>query len=476
MATTKKKTELIVDDETTANVIETIDKDGTSTKRVSYPVKIKQNEIVEETTSDLENAETDFDVSETFVSREVEEIPKDKIDSFFDDIESALNNEHESFYIRVVRIPDGFDDYFINRCNDTMPLGMFASYMRDKFRLAELIQKRNNNSGGRFNLIAYDKNQQPLQLFVGYEFEQGRRIPQMSSIVARDVIIPNPLVEQQAQATNENSLANVLRELGQMQQQNTQLILQAIKENNQPKEHEKSSLEIAIEQKIINDIVNPKANNNSFEEKMMSIFAMPVMVEKMAKKMFPDEQTTGVNPADLSTFDKILGNEFLVSKGMELIGGIVNLSANLAAMKLAPQQPNPQPTEAQPQVVTTQPQQIQEKQVNQIQATQQQANEANQLMQEIFGKIINELESENSLNGDNNTLKQLTAEYPQVYPFLVNSVKSMTFDECFDTLLQLVPDELTAKYFNPLIPDELNDAGLRIEKRLQELYDYWKSN
>lgn len=459
---TKKTTELMIDEHTKADVIETVNADGKTTKRISYPAIIKENET-KETESNIVDSETELqsDYFETY--REVQEIPKDKIDLFFDDVREVLQNENDSFYIRLSRLPDGFDDNFSYRCADVMPLGLFNCYLRDEFRIVELIQKKNNNSGGRFNLIALDRSQKVLEIIVGQEFDNvlRKRVPITSPIIARDVLIPNPMILEHKQETNSNSaIADAFIKLGEMQQQSTNAILQAIRENNQPKE--KSTIEKAIEQKIINDIANPKPQaENSFEEKMLTIFAMPQMVEKMANKMFPENIANTATEQGL--LDKILNNETIMTKGFEVIQSVGGMAANLAAMKMQQQTieqqatPNPQ-TNSQP---------IQQTTHEQLPEPQEVINESVMKQQELVEKILTELKTTNPINESNTVLSELKTEYANIYPLIQGACKAYEFKDVLNTLENLVD-------FNEigLLDDEdFNEVGLHVKARLREFYE-----
>jgi hypothetical protein len=495
MATKTKQTQLEVDEETTAQVTETI-KGNESTKVLKYDAKVKQHEIETNETEDNEHldiSKNDYLYAQNFPVREIEEIPKDKIEIFFDTVEESLENELDNFYIKITRTPDSFDDDFLKRCSDTVPLGLFGCRLSDRFRITELVQKKNNNSGGRFNFVAYDKNQKPLLVYVGDEVIHGRRVPQTSPIVARDIYIPNAEIQQQQQDNGNNAIGQAMIEIAKMQNENTKLIVSEIQKINQPKEREKSTLEIAIEQKVINDILHPKEappQENLMANAIKEAMQTKLMIDTMSQGFAGVFNGGNVNTEPKAWYEKAIESpevlEFAKSIGMTALNGFnqIMLAKQFSQQQAQLQnQPTPQLTE-QPQQTVINPQPVTGELPHQInnpqtqQPTEQQVNQQQQQaasdMQDIFKKIVTELESENPINADNKTLIELKESYPMIYPFLISNVKKMTFDECFSTIQDMLPSEMLDEFFNP-ITNVLNEKGEKLESRLQELYNYWLS-
>jgi hypothetical protein len=492
MATKTKQTQLEVDEETTAQVTETI-KGNESTKVLKYDAKVKQHEIETNETEDNEHldiSKNDYLYAQNFPVREIEEIPKDKIEIFFDTVEESLENELDNFYIKITRTPDSFDDDFLKRCSDTVPLGLFGCRLSDRFRITELVQKKNNNSGGRFNFVAYDKNQKPLLVYVGDEVIHGRRVPQTSPIVARDIYIPNAEIQQQQQDNGNNAIAQAMVEIARMNNDNTKLIVSEIQKINQPVEREKSVLEKALEQKLMNDILNPpqpQTQESLMANTMKEVMQSKVIIETMSQGfagMFNSNSPVETNKAwyekaiespEVIDFAKQIGltlfngiNQIMLAKQFNQQQAGVNTQQQPQPQQLITEQP--QQTVINPQAVTGEfPHQIIEQPTTQI--TQEQATND---MQDIFKKIVTELESENPINGDNKTLVELQTSYPMIYPFLISNVKKMTFDECFQTIQDMLEPKMLDEFFNPL-SGVINERGEKLEVRLKELYNYWLS-
>jgi hypothetical protein len=487
MATrTKKITDLEVTEETTAKVKETISADGKTVKTIEYPANVKLTEQViedNEETETQDNNDLDFNQINGYDNyRQTEEIPKDKIEIFFDDIETALDNENDNFYIKVVRTPDSFDDDFTKRCNDTVSLGLFGCRLNDKFRIAELIQNK-NNSGGRFNFIAYDKQQQVLQVFAGYTLERGRRLPQHTPVVARDVYIPNP--DKKEEKTGSSDIGNALLEIAKMNQESTRLIVEEIRKNQKP---EKSTLETLTEYKTIKDLFDSGDKKESDSTSIVRDVMKDALVLRELGQGFAGMFNNNNAPpeTDKTWYEKALENPDVVDMAKNI--GMVAIQG-FSQMMMMKQQAQMQPPVTQPQVNAPVPQQVTQQVINpdvtvispvvaehqitqQSTAEQEQQNNMN-IMSDIFTQIVNELESENVINEANPTLVALKAQYPAIYPMIVKQVKNMTLDDCFQTIQSLVDENLLTPFFNPLT-NELNERGEKMFERLEILYNFWK--
>jgi len=356
----------------------------------------------------------------------------------------------------ITRQADQLRDDFKVKCPVTSNFPAMDFSLSNCLEFPELLQKANNNSGGRFRVSVFDNEQQellPISLFL---------------------YVQNPIKEiVTPQTNNDNNTLAMFEKMLQAQREQTERIISVIQSNNRPQE--KSTLEQAIEQKILRDILDDKPKENgSFEEKMLTIFAMPQMVEKMANKMFPEN----VQPTEQSFLEKALNNETLVNNVLDKAGGVVGGIANYLAMKeqakiMQQQQQNPQAVQnPQPQAVNQPaqltPQQIEAQQVNeQIQAKQMQ--------NDLTNRIITELESSNPIDANNATLQALKAEYTVFYDAVANMCKTMPFNNLWELLIDnFAPKEITDKFFDE--NDELNEKGVFLESRLKELYEFWKAD
>jgi hypothetical protein len=490
----RKQTEVVIDDETTASVRETTTSDGKTSKIVTYDAKVKQNETNQ---NDLEDEVDDFQDNGQnnfeYHQRQVDEIPKDKIDSFFDDVLEALENENDSFYIRLLRTPDNFDDDFFVRCNDMRGFGIFACYIRNRYQIAEMIQKKNNNSGGRFNFVALDRNQNPLQLYVGYHIEHGKRVPETTPIVARDVFIANPIREEIPQS-GQSELALVLAKMDENRRQDNQMLIERIERLGNAKP-EKTTLETMQEYKLIKELFGDGEKSSTDMDFIKDVMRQTTVMQALGQGfagMFSQNQP---QPAAMNDAEKTWWQEAIElakdPNASEMVKAIVGqvgqvfMASQLKNTPIIDQRqpqpivPNPQPL---PPIQTPVQQMINEQPVYDIppQTSINDIIEENDKpqendMQKIFSEILAELEGNTPIDENNPTLIKLQAEYKLIYPALVAQVKKMSFDEAFQTLQDAAPKELIDPLFNP-ITEMLNERGDKVYSRLEDLYNFWKSN
>lgn len=394
------------------------------------------------------------------------ELSETKIQRFIRELnEYSDDNPEFEFTAIVTRKQDRQDDRFTRKCLTDTEFLPFDFTVQGVFQFPARLYRANNDSGGRFVVLVADEN-------------TGQFIPTRYYIVVPNDLLPPEEKPQTFNNNNSNSnILDVVKELINNQNQQTERIITAINQQNQNKQP--SVLEKAIEAKLLSEITgeNKKDVSASMEEKMLNFFLMPQVAEKMANKMFPEN----VQPETLSTVEKLLNNEALVSKVMETGGNVLNNLLILAAQSKQ-NQPQNQP-QTQPQIVSTpqaieQPQQIQNPQPQQVQITEEQANE----MKELFTKIVSELESDRPLNETNSVLRELKTEYGFAYNIVSQSCKIQPFEQLADILLGndnknivgIVPNELTDKFYDD--EGNFNEQGLVLIARLQELYDFWKTN
>jgi len=461
---------------TRARIVEKIDSNGETTVTKTYTKDVELNEntpannvTTESSTFDLNNQDIDLSMQ-----GEVDEIPKDEIDEFFEKVkfsytsESKPFNEKDSFTIKVIREPDSLDDDFRTNCGQRMQVGLFSFNLRDALRFPEMLQKRNNNSGGRFTLIAFGRDNKPLQNLITVETikVQGKTVnqPIFSAVVARNVIIANPFIENDG--GNKSELASAFIELGKLIQSSNDKTLAAIQALNAPKE--KSIVEKALEQKLYNDIVNPKEKENpTFDagQIMNNVMQQQVVMQTMAQgfsQMFNSNQSI----QEKDWYDKILDNEKIMQTGQNL----VTVLSQIAASKLIPQ-----PQNNNPQQTANNPQQPEQPEQQQLTPEQQVLEQQQRIadMRNVIDNIVEELESENPINDDNEMIQTLAADFPKYVPMIVDSCKNSAFPDLVNMLSFIAPD-IFARFKD--ISGNLTEQGEHvINVRLKEFYEYLRT-
>ena len=459
----KKQTEIIVDDETEANITETINSKGETVKRVNYTAKVKENDVIE-TDENTENPDENFDNEndDSFIDNESDEIPKDKLDKMFDDIERVSSGINSVFFAKVTRQPDSLSDNFFNRCGGEMPLGVFQFSLRDRFNFIPQIQKINGNSGGYFNILIFDGQQKPLgwSYRIGYSRETG-----FKHIGCHNVLVPNPALIETPNANGQpqqnGSLEMVFGKMAEMMQQNHNQLMQVI--NRQP---EKSTLEKAIEQKMLNDLLNPPQQQASgFEQTMASIMAMPVMVEKMSAKMFPAPPVER-EPTTLDTIQSIVAMPVVENTATAVLNGLSLLIESKMQEKqqgVIQNLPNEVVINPQPNQITT-------------------ATETDD-MKELLQDVIEELESDSVLDDKNEFLIELKSDYPTQTMMITSLCKTNTFEIVLQLLIaeadKVKPVNPFAEFLDVAETQKHNkyvwtERGDKLIKRLNEFYEFVK--
>ena len=459
----KKQTEIIVDDETEANITETINSKGETVKRVNYTAKVKENDVIE-TDENTENPDENFDNEndDSFIDNESDEIPKDKLDKMFDDIERVSSGINSVFFAKVTRQPDSLSDNFFNRCGGEMPLGVFQFSLRDRFNFIPQIQKINGNSGGYFNILIFDGQQKPLgwSYRIGYSRETG-----FKHIGCHNVLVPNPALIETPNANGQpqqnGSLEMVFGKMAEMMQQNHNQLMQVI--NRQP---EKSTLEKAIEQKMLNDLLNPPQQQASgFEQTMASIMAMPVMVEKMSAKMFPAPPVER-EPTTLDTIQSIVAMPVVENTATAVLNGLSLLIESKMQEKqqgVIQNLPNEVVINPQPNQITT-------------------ATETDD-MKELLQDVIEELESDSVLDDKNEFLIELKNDYPTQTMMITSLCKTNPFENVLQLLIaeadKVKPVNPFAEFLDVAETQKQQkyvwtERGNKLIKRLNEFYEFAK--
>lgn len=418
-------------------------------KTIQYEAKVKQAEpTLEDEDEGFEDEVFNNDIDTSF-----EEIPKGKLDRMFDCLRELTNNESEIFFAKLIRVPDFINDNFNIPCKTEQELGVFQFSLRDVFDFIPQIQKINGNSGGYFNVLVYKSNRQPAYVIRQHNFNAVSQ-----QIGINNLHVPNPVKEETPllPGSNQPDILTIIREMKRESDERLERLLATI---NRP--HEKSVLEKALEQKMLNDLMNPpERGSNSFEETMAKMLAMPVVAEKFAKKMFPEN----ITPEPKGLIEQI--TEVANSPvGQKLIDKVGDIAEHIVVAKTTPAElaqtvamPNPQP--------------------------QQIPNGVNNEMQELLEDIVAELESDNPINAENELIVDLKTDYPAQYQQLQLLCKSMP---TFEDALNFIMAQTATMQPNPFVPfldlNETtkqnvyvwNERGLKIKNRLNELYNFLRS-
>ena len=442
--TTKSK--IVIPDGTKATIREQI-----GGKDVVYEAEIKEDDT-QDTTEDI--------VSEDFLEFDempnTPQIPKGSLDLMFDDISFAIemDNHYDMFFAKLLRQPDTFTDKFNVPCRDIIEIGVIQFSTQDRFNFIPAIQEANSNSGGRFAVSIFDSNYKPLQVAKGRALQ-----PIYRDIGLASLIVPNPklkpVIDNNGNTSNNDShIANALIEIAKINQANHQQILQAL--NARP---EKSTLEQAIEQKVLNDILNPPQQNNNGNDSsniianvMGNIAVVQAIGDGLARSLNrepppPPEKTWVDNFREVADLP-------ITQKLIERVGDIGEAVAvaklNLAAGNQEIQNPHSE--------------------------TVDMANDNQQLITDI----LTELESDSVLNAENQTIQELASEFPTQFEELVITCKTAPFDVVFNILLNRTSKMQPSPFIPYLNLDETrtqnkyvyNELGEKVVKRLQELHTY----
>lgn len=429
-------------------------------KTVQYNAKVKENESTDETEdTEFETEFTDFNQFDEIPN--TPQIPKTNLDRLFEDITFALETQDglfDSFFAKIARQPDAMSDRFNVPCRELIDLGVIQFSTQDRFNFQSAIQESNGNSGGRFAISIFDSNYAPLTIY------KGRALQPIGRDVGAILVIPNP----QPKPTTDNNgagmdagLSAVLSKMVEINQSNHREIINALQ-----RKPEKSTLELALEQKIINDILNPPNHNNGntaadiVANIMQGVAVSTAIGDAMAKNINREPPPTP-EPDWIDKVDKLSQNPM----AQQLIGRIGDIGEAIAVSKMKLNETAPNAT-------------------NGVDQNNNMAQAQPDETQELILEIIDEIESDNPLNADNETIKELAADYPEHYTDLVAMCQSgASFEFIFDQLIKKTNNMQPSPFYNYLDIEQTNaqgkfiwnEAGVRMKGRLLELYNYLKT-
>jgi hypothetical protein len=461
----KAKTEVkpVIDDTIEAKVVDRKDANGNTVgSTVTYTAPVK--EVNKDDTENEDENEDNFDlpIFENESQNEIGQsytIPKTGLDLMFHNISYCVQNgEQDLFFANVFRVADPIGSRYKRPCIGGMELGMFQFTTRDRFGFISELHRLNNQSGGNFNVAIYRHDSTPLYVLIPPHGRYNTAPPVESNnqIGIINYGIPDPQTDEAAIAGNgSDNNAALLAHIEKSNERMEGLIREVIGKPREP-----SALEKAMEQKMLNDLLNPpEPKSNGMEQMMTTMFAMPIMVEKMAKRMFPEPPT----PTEPNGFDRA-AQILDLPPVAGLLGSIGNISEAWAISKMNAQGNNATDQQGQNQ---TQPEQ----------------NEMNSEMQDLMSDLIDELESDRPFNADNVFLQELKAEFPNQAGMIINTCKALEFPEVVKMLIgataNLNPnpfhqfwDIAETNKTNTIV---WNERGNKVLARLQEFYGYVKT-
>lgn len=435
-------------------------------KTVTYQAKVKEDENANETddTDDLGSFE---DFESINIEPPAPQIPKSQLDLMFEDVNYAINVDglYDTFFAKLMRQPDSISDKFTVPNRDIVELGVIQFNSTDRFNFIPAIQEANNNSGGRFSISIYGSDYKPLEVMRGRASIHAEPRP-----VGLVLVVPNPQpkpVNGQANGANTDAGLNaILTKIVEINQSNHNQLIQIL--NRKP---EKSTLELAIEQKVLNDILNPPERNNNGNNDasqivtnvMQSLAVTTALGDAISKSIYR-EPTPAPEPDWIDKMNKAAENPMV----QQLLGRVGDIGEAIAVSKMKLNETTPiDGTQPQPNLNNTNQMEIQPDET-----------------QELILDIIHEVDSENLLDATNETIAELAADYPNQYQELVVICKSgASFEFIFDQLIKKTQNMQPSPFFNYLNVNETNaqqklvwnQAGVRMKARLLELYEYLKT-
>lgn len=449
------KTKVVIPEGTTVEVLE-----HQGNKTMTYQAEIKEDDTNDETeTNGRLNDIEDYSGIDEMPNTPT--IPKSQLDIMFDDINYAVENEnlYDTFFAKLMRQPDAISDKFIVPNRDIVELGVIQFSTQDRFNFIPAIQDANNNSGGRFAITIYNSDYKQLEVMRGRVSIHAEPRP-----VGLILVVPNP----QPKATNSLATGNapdvgtsaILSKMVEIQQQNHNQLMQVL--NRKP---EKSTLELAIEQKVLNDILNPPKPNNGGNDVVADVMRSAAVVASLSDAFARNlnrEPTPQPEPDWIDKFNKASENPVMkeiAERGITLFENIGNHLA-VKALNL--------PTDGEA-TTTENPMQQQPQQLTQT--------------QELILDIIEELESDNALDATNETIKELSTDFPEQYQELTMFCKNASFEFIFDQLLKRTANIQPSPFIPYLDLNETNaqqkyvwnETGIKLQGRLRELYEYLKT-
>lgn len=388
--------------------------------------------------------------------------PQDRLAQMFTDMKEVEDEENELFVALITRLPDLMTDNFRRPCMQAIsfaPLQITSNYL---LSFVPLLQKHNNNSGGRFKIVICDVNGEPLDIGIS------------GLMIADPVIDEKPITETTAGI---DTIAVIDRIMQQSDQRFAEL-LRVVKDTN--KEDEFTAL---AKEKLKRDILEPhNRDNNGFnpeaaiERAMTSIAVTEAMAKGMAR-MF--DRNSDTSEKEQGLLASLLSNEMFVDRASQLLENVTNniaiIANNVTTRSTNPQQPiiNPNPNGYPPlpysNTPTPQPEPTQEN------------NMTIEEQEKLIKEIIEELESERPLDNNNEFLIRLKEQHATQYQGLLLACKMLTFDTLMEQLEASFPNVFDDFYSKTNDLDDngepifdLNERGKKIENRLKQFYEFMK--
>lgn len=436
-------------------------------KTVMYNATAKHAVKTNETQNEDQNFESDLESEvESYQETPYRELPKSKLDVMFNDLSDIVNSgNYDNFTARLQRLQDQIGDNFNIPCRDLMDGGYIRFTTQDRFAFIPEIQKVNNNSGGRFYIYIYDAQQQEVRVP-----HANPRFPTRIDYIpiAFEMTISNPIAQELQPINNNNGhfendpMFMLIQQMRAESNQFKEMFLQTL--NQRP---EKSIIEVAREQMVINKIINSETKTtfdpNEFMQTVMMQGSMINGFGEMFQKMLMREPTAVAEP---TAWDRVMQLADHPVAG-QIVNKVLEVGEAIAATKLG------QPGE----VVTTQ------ENPEQQSPQETQAPPVENPMQELLDEVIAELESENPLDATNETIKELQTDFPKEYGMLKMMCKGLdTFDEAFGTLLESTV-QIQPYPFSEYLDFKamelagkgvyiVNEKGEKMKVRLNEFYEY----
>jgi hypothetical protein len=435
---------------------------------VSYAAKIKKNQNQNQNESHSgRNAPSDNGVSglphsyaSPFQSSRGHS-PTNRIADLFDELSGYADDSDQVFYALITRRADMMNDNFRYPALAAQNFPPFQITPSSMMNFVATIQRYNQNSGGRFDVVICNEN------------------GESTDIGLTNLVIPNPIVEERSPQSNESTaMVDLMREMMQKSDERFAQLVMMLRE-----EPKKDRLAMLMEKKIEQEIINPQPREAFTPERMIEqIFTSQVMIQTLSEKMSAafDKPTT---EREKTTLEMLLSNDAVISKAGDLMNNIAAIANNAvlarqqAAQAQAYQQaqnpaanPDGYPP-LPPEQATEQPNAPESAPVNDMAERQQ-----------MIELIIAELESDRAIGDDNEFLKELAVKYPDLANGLSMLCVALPFESLVDQLEEALPHVFEEFYSNTEEKDadgatitDLNERGKKVHARLREFYDYMQA-
>lgn len=462
------------DNEIIADVRET-QQTPTGTRELNYQAPVRT--LINDDDNDREGYNPDEDQERDYYREDQRHtnpqppappIPKTPLEDIFDYLTDLIKggDVYDGFYAHLVRNPDYMSDRFNRPCREMMDLRAVQFSTKDRLNFIEAVQRANGNSGGRFTITIY--NLDYTQLMRPNPTRRFEQIPLKVNVLITDPV--REITPQQPGANNGASgdLAAALIRMAEMQQENTERILTALTQTHQfgeYRERPKSSLESIMERAMEANLTRmlsgeDRQQQNGFDHQrfmtdlMTSANVMSSMGQAFSKMIHHEPAP----PPEKNFMDYVRE-----ASDIPVVQNVTNTVLGLAeaaAVKGLKLSDNPQ---ANPQ-----------------QQPQQEESNMNSEQQELLTDIIEALESDEPINGDNETLKELAADYPSEFEDLKAMCQAAPFTNALQLLLgrigKIKPFPLM-DFINIQATNEsgryvFNERGDKLISRLQELHTY----